>query len=731
MAAAGAALIVALSFKPVFEDVPFFPFWMAVILTSLYGGLGPGLVASALSALAINYFFQEPLYSLALSSESMLQIALFLFANGSIGYLYERRRQAEAQIDEQREWLQTTLSSIGDAVVATDLNGCIVFFNNVASQLTGWPAREALGQAVQTVFHIVNEETRLPVENPVLRAIRDGQSVDLANHTVLISRDGSERFIADSGSPIHDPRGQPVGAVLIFRDISARRVARRELELSESRFRAAQELSLDAFTVLEAVRDATGKICDFRWTYANPEAGRILGHAPEELIGRRLLDQLPGNKEDSQLFDRYVHVVETGEPHDLELNYHSEGIDGWFRNMCVRLGDGVAVSFRDITERKRIEIAEREQRQLAETMRDIAIALGRTLNLADALNIILNGVQRIVPCETVDVMLCDSEEMIFVAGSRGYTGRGLDELMNGLHFPYRDLPLLRRAAETRQPVVVPDVKNCPDWVPMDFEEWRCSYVCVPIQLQQEIIGFLNVTSVEADYFQVTLVERLGRFAHQIALAVQNARLYEKALEAAATRERERLARDLHDAVSQTLFAASIIAESVPRQWQSQPEKVLPLLDQLRQLTHGAQAEMRTLLLELRPAALLEANLKTLLPQLADAIQSRKRIAIELNIDEPDSLPPDVKMSLYRITQEALNNIAKHSNATQASVLLRHENGQVELMVSDNGCGFDPASIAPTSLGLGIMHERAAAINASLTISAQPGSGTSVHTRWAG
>ncbi|RPI91778.1 MAG: PAS domain S-box protein, partial [Chloroflexi bacterium] len=504
----------------------------------------------------------------------LVQLGVFLFANGMIGYLYERRRRAEQLTDEQREWFSTTLASIGDAVIATDLDGCVVYMNGVASRLTGWSEQEALRQDIQTVFHIVNEDTRLSVDNPALRAIRDGQIVGLANHTVLVSRDGTEMFIDDSGAPIKGPAGEPTGAVLIFRDITSRRQARRALEVSESRFRAAQETSLDAFTVLEAVRDSTGQIVDFRWTYANPEAGRILAHAPENLIGRRLLDVLPGNKNNSELFERYVQVVETGEPHDLELYYDSERITGWFRNMCVRLGDGVAVSFSDITERKRIEIVEREQRQLAETMRDIAIALGRTLNLADALKLILAGVQRIVPCETVDVMLCDSDGLIFVAGSGGYTDRGLDEMMRGFHFPYRDLPLLRLAAETRQPVVVPDIKDCPDWVPMDFEEWRCSYVCVPIQLQEEIIGFLNVTSLESDYFQVPLVERLARFAHQIALAVQNARLYERALEAAATRERERLARDLHDAVSQTLFAASIIAESLPRQWQTGPDKVM-------------------------------------------------------------------------------------------------------------------------------------------------------------
>ena len=133
--------------------------------------------------------------------------------------------------------------------------------------------------------------------------------------------------------------------------------ARRE---AEERFRVAQELSLDAFTILDAVRDAAGRIVDFAWVYANPAAHRLLQAAPGELVGQRLLVRLPGNRTGSDLFDSYVQVVETGVPHDQELRYEADGIAGWFRNTAVRLGDGVAVCFRDITARKQAE----EQREL-------------------------------------------------------------------------------------------------------------------------------------------------------------------------------------------------------------------------------------------------------------------------------------------------------------------------------------------------------------------------------
>lgn len=138
------------------------------------------------------------------------------------------------------------------------------------------------------------------------------------------------------------------------------------LRESEERFRVAQEFSLDAFTILTSVRDKGGAIVDFRWEYANPEAGRILRHPPEELVSRRLLELLPGNRSQSDLFTRYVRVVETGQSHDYEMRYQSDGINGWFRNVAVKLGDGVAIYFADITERKR---AEEEIRQRVEELR--------------------------------------------------------------------------------------------------------------------------------------------------------------------------------------------------------------------------------------------------------------------------------------------------------------------------------------------------------------------------
>ncbi|MEB2288004.1 MAG: cache domain-containing protein [Anaerolineae bacterium] len=204
----------------------------------------------------------------------------------------------------------------------------------------------------------------------------------------------------------------------------------------------------------------------------------------------------------------------------------------------------------------------------------------------------------------------------------------------------------------------------------------------------------------------------------------------EAEQAAAQAERNRLARELHDAVTQTLFAASLIADVLPRLWERNPAEGHRRLEELRQLTRGALAEMRTLLLELRPASLVEAELGALLTQLAEAFTARARVPVALTVESVAPLPAEVRIALYRIAQEALNNIARHADATQVRVQLSGDERRAELTVADDGRGFDLATVSSDHLGLGIMRERAEALGATLVVASQVGSGTVVSVRWA-
>ncbi len=204
---------------------------------------------------------------------------------------------------------------------------------------------------------------------------------------------------------------------------------------------------------------------------------------------------------------------------------------------------------------------------------------------------------------------------------------------------------------------------------------------------------------------------------------------EKARNETLVAERARLARDLHDAVSQTLFSASLIADVLPKLWERNKEEGLKRLEEVRQLTRGALAEMRTLLFELRPAALADAQLPDLLKHLSESITGRTRIPVSLDVEGTCLLTTNVKISLYRIAQESLNNIGKHSGATQAKVKLRCEPGAVSLFIEDNGHGFDTTKKPAASLGMGIMQERATSIKAKLNIESVINKGTKVSVLW--
>ncbi len=255
---------------------------------------------------------------------------------------------------------------------------------------------------------------------------------------------------------------------------------------------------------------------------------------------------------------------------------------------------------------------------------------------------------------------------------------------------------------------------------------------MPIRVGASLAGVLDITSRsphpldEQDLFAITTL------ADQLAIAVENTRLYQNARELAAAKERQRLARDLHDAVSQTLFSVSLTAEVLPRIYERDPEQGRQRLEELRQLTRGALAEMRMLLLELRPAALAETSLPDLLRQLGEAVVGRARIPVELAVDSTRELPPEVAVAMYRIAQEALNNVVKHAGAEQVLVSLRdgHDDGGdlLELVITDDGCGFDVTAGSSGRLGLVIMAERAESIGARLELSSSD-DGTCVRAVW--
>lgn len=224
----GIALVPTYLFADFLAPMRLIFLWSGVLLAAIIGGTGPALLASALSIVAAALLVFAPAGSFAVHNlADVARLVLFgIFAAGISGAV-GAGRQAEQRASALSRWLRTTLGSIGDAVIATDDAGIVVFMNPVAEQLTGWNSREAMEKPLDDIMRMVNEDSREPVENPVARVLASGHVVGLANHTLLVARDGTERPIDDSAAPIRDAEGHLIGVVLVFRDVAERRALER------------------------------------------------------------------------------------------------------------------------------------------------------------------------------------------------------------------------------------------------------------------------------------------------------------------------------------------------------------------------------------------------------------------------------------------------------------------------------------------------------------------------
>ncbi|MCW5983215.1 MAG: DUF4118 domain-containing protein [Bryobacteraceae bacterium] len=300
------ALAVRAAMMPVFElSVPYITFFPAVMFSAWYGGLGPGLIVTGLSAIASQFFFHQPVFSLAISSLSdvvalLLFIAISVFicllnhrsmrsarqaeanlrlANERLDQLCQEsaeREQAERREADARRWALDVLSSVGDALICTDLDSRVTFLNPVAEKMTGWPLEEATGKPVSEVFVILNEGTRKPAINPVRRILQEGIVIGLANHTILRSRSGEEIPIDDSGAPIRNRERQIMGAVLVFRDMSERKSMEDALRQTAQRLaRSNEDLGSYAHTISHDLQEPLRAMSTFSELLCRRYQGRL------------------------------------------------------------------------------------------------------------------------------------------------------------------------------------------------------------------------------------------------------------------------------------------------------------------------------------------------------------------------------------------------------------------------------------------------------------------------
>ncbi len=381
----------------------------------------------------------------------------------------------------------------------------------------------------------------------------------------------------------------------------------------------------------------------------------------------------------------------------------------------------------NVLHRIKLEAAEYEQRMFARLLHDSARIINSTLNLDEILKLILDNISAIIPNDAANIMLIEEGSARVVQ----YTGWHPEkvQMLLDVTFVVGQVAHLRQMMQLQHPCIINDTTVNEGWFSVSPGYEPLSYLAAPICVDGAVIGFLNLDSSVRDHFTPVHADRLQAFVDQVAVALKNARLYQDAHERAVLEERQRLARDLHDSVTQTLFAASVVSNAIIKRWQQQPASIGDDLLELRDLTIGALAEMRTLLFELRPNSLLETNLNDLLKQLVESIKGRARIQIDYASTGDATLPPAVHSAFFRLAQEALNNVVKHARARHLKMRLERDPVQVVMTISDDGRGFDRAAVTADHFGITIMHERAHEAGINLTITSELNSGTMIQAVW--
>jgi PAS domain S-box-containing protein len=725
----GAALAVALAtaarllLDPVLGDhTPFLTYLLALVLTAYYGGRGPALAALALSWPAAAFFVLPPRGSFAIHGpEHQVGFALFTLVGLAVAVLggslrsAQRRAEREAlEVADQRELLHVTLASIGDAVITTDAKGYVTFLNPVAQALTGWAQSEAVGQPLDEVFTILHEGTRRPVDNPAARVLREGAVVGLGNHTVLVSRGGTERAIDDSAAPIRDGRHNLIGVVLVFRDVSERRRVERALRESEAEYRRIVETANEGIWTLDA---------DARITFINRRLADMLGYRPDEMLGRlKWYFVAPGDEGRwRQLFERR----RAGVSEEADVCFrHKDGRHVWALMAARPVHDeegrfvGALDMFTDVTGRRRAE----------QTARFLAEASAALAGLVDYEST-LQKVTRLAVPFFADWCAVD------MAGEDGSIRRlavahvdpAKVELAHELQRRYppdpqakQGVPHILRSgqseiiADITDALLVETVKDG-ELLRILRELGLRSYIGVPLEVRGRVLGALTfIASESGRRYDAADLAAAQDLAHRAAVAIENARLYQELREADRRKDEflAMLAHELRNPLAPIRNSLQILrargvdgatAERAREMMERQVQHLVRLVDDLLDVSRimRDKIELRKERVEL--GQVVARAVETAHPAF-DAQGHELTVAL---LPEPVWVEAD-PIRLSQVIANLLNNAAKYTErAGRVWLTVQRQGADVLLRVKDTGVGMPPEML-PRLFRLFVQAERSLA-----------------------
>ena len=635
----------------------------------------------------------------------------------------------------------------------TDESGKIIFGNPAGQQI--WAGAKYVGIEQFGEYKAWWANTGEPIgqdEWAVARAVRNGET-SLNEEIEIECFDGTHKQILNSAIPVRDERGHMYGVFVINEDITQRKQAEQALIHSNELI----EKAFNSIDVLIAYLDR-----DFNFINVNEAYSKSDGRPVEFFPGKNHFDLYP-HHQNQAIFQR---VVDSGEAYSVlekpfEYPEHPERKTTYWnwRLQPVRGADGavqgVVLSLVDVTERKLAElqlerqnqelqalsIAERKQRQLAETLNAISQALTQSLNIENVMNTLLEYVCRLVPSDRAYIAISEDETNLTLHALRGYDSeldsqKALDESYDVLEKPY-----LQEIISSRKSLLIPDTSHYPGWKTLITQEMIRSWMGLPIVVGSEAIGVLALASCSPGMFTSDHVHLSEAIVSQASIAIQNAWLFEQVragherLQSLSRRllevqesERRYIARELHDVVSQNLTAIMFGLRQVEQEVHH-PENILLRLTEVKQLTDQVLEELHRLAMGLRPASLDYLGLGDALGQLVKGLGERYGLTVHfktINFPIEQRLEDIVESNVYRIVQEALTNAVRHAKPKNIDVIIEQRDEKLVVIIEDDGVSFDTTH-APKKghLGLVGMHERAQMMSGTLQIESIKGHGTTI------
>jgi len=622
------------------------------------------------------------------------------------------RKKAEEELRQQREWLRVTLSSIGDGVIATDTDGRITFVNPIAITLTGWQSEEALGQPIKDIFRIINEKTRQPAQDLVAQVFSDKRIVALANATALVSKDGREIPIEDSAAPIFDAAGNMTGVVLVFHDVAQKRRAQEALRQAHKR-----AVSLARFPE-ENPNPVLRVSSDGNVLYRNQASVHAPGWACE--IGQPLPHIfLPLVEQALTERQQVEHELELGGKFYIAwvVPFPEEGY--------------VNVYGRDITPRKRMEEELRQSEEKSRLLIKYAPSMfyeidfhGPRFKSVNDLMCQFLGYTReeLLAMSPFDLLDDEGKALFRERIRRQLAGEAIGESVE-----YKS-----RTKDGREVYGVLNIT----FTYKDGKPEGAVVVAHDVTERKRAEEALKQRSSELQRLAEMLEQRVRERTEELEEANKALRQLSVRLLSAHEEERKRVAGEIHDTMGSCLSGIKFKVESALDEIAKTPKAATESLNAIVPVIREAIEECRRIQMDLRPSMLDDLGL---LPTISwffrrfQTIYSGIRVEQEATIEDSE-LPESLKIVIYRVIQEAMNNAAKHSKADLVRISLRKVRNKMELSVEDNGCGFSiQQRLFPNDsrrgLGLTSMRERTELSGGSFAIESADGKGTMIRASW--